>query len=264
MRNALAAGLTALALTLVAAPAARADILPPGSVVGGKTIGEWTQDWWRWAFSSPVPFDPLSDTTGANQNRNQPNGPVFFVSGGSGFGPPSTRRFSVPAGKYLLVPLVNWIYARTLGEDPADIKLFINEVVDNIDSLNFSLDGVPVPESELFLHREEGGFFDMTIVPGNVFGEPPGFYTDNYAEGYWVMLEPLSHGPHTLTFGGTGLFTFTARPSIPFTPPDTPIPYGPQTTAHINVLVPEPATALAFGLGALAAGYVWRRRRRRG
>src|ERR1043166_6536451 len=90
-----------ICLALALPRAAAQHLLPPHSVVGGKTIGEWSADWWTWVFCQPAPFDPQTDTTGANANTCQPDGPVFFIGGP--IAGHFERTFTVPAGKYLLI-----------------------------------------------------------------------------------------------------------------------------------------------------------------
>src|SRR6185295_11156121 len=106
MRKALACLCAICALSLFSRiVAADAVVIDGGSTVAGKTIGEWTADWWNWAGASNVIGDP--DGSAANNNQS---GPVFFVAGTSG-GAPVTRTFTVPAGKNVLFPLANWIIA---------------------------------------------------------------------------------------------------------------------------------------------------------
>ena len=82
-----------LLLSAVSVAEAVPMVLPPGSTVVGKTIGEWTAEWWKWAFSQSVPNDAFTDATGANANVGQ-SGPVFFVAGTTGG--TATREFTVP------------------------------------------------------------------------------------------------------------------------------------------------------------------------
>jgi hypothetical protein len=35
---------------------------------------------------------------------------------------------------------------------------------------------------------------------------PEGTYEPTVADGFYLLLAPLKPGPHTITFGGTGLF----------------------------------------------------------
>src|SRR3954471_19244172 len=78
-------------------------VLPHHATVAGRTIGQYTGDWWNWAAS--VPGGPFADTTGDKAALNQ-SGPVFFVAGTGGGGPVG-RSFNVPSDKYLLFPLLN-------------------------------------------------------------------------------------------------------------------------------------------------------------
>jgi hypothetical protein len=77
-------------------------------VVDGKTIAQWTQEWWKWALNNPLDSNALSDTSGglASLNNNQP---VFFVAGEAFLPGPVTREFTVPLGKPLLIPIDNFI-----------------------------------------------------------------------------------------------------------------------------------------------------------
>lgn len=224
---------------------ASAEILAPGSSVAGKTIGEWTGEWWNWAHSFGAGENPLVDAGGILATENQ-TAPVFFVGGTVGGKP--IRTYDVPDDKYLLIPLVAANYALSGGEDPLWARDQVRQVIDDTASLNFSLDGVPVPQVDLFTHREESGFFTDVIAPGNYSGDPSGAWADSFADGYWLMLEPLSAGVHQIRFGGNV--------------PSPILSFSVHGADDINV-VPEPSTLLLLsmaGVGLFACA--WRRRRR--
>ena len=233
----------------------------PGSTVEGKTIGEWTADWWNWAGSVPNVF---SDVTGSQATLNQ-SGPVFFVAGTSPFTGVSTatREFEIPEGKFVLFPLLNWIVAN--GADPGfsstaeEVEALVDGTIDP-DLLFASVDGVEILNLEQ--HRERSPI-DFTFTPSTASaGFPPGTYTDANADGYWVMLEPLDVGTHTIHFGGT---------SVEFTGPD-PVVSVPSFSVEVtdNVTVVDGSTVIPLPPAALGAlpvlaglwGSVqWRRRR---
>src|SRR3954449_2740320 len=99
-----AVAVVAIGVCVVApAVAGTVTVLPAGSQVAGRSIGEYTADWWQWALGFTTPDDPFSDPDGSKANLNQ-SGPVFFLAGNAGGS--STRSFTVPAGKHLLVPLL--------------------------------------------------------------------------------------------------------------------------------------------------------------
>lgn len=231
-------------------PRARgAAVFPGQSTVDGKTLGQWTTEWWKWAESfGPGPF---SDTTGARSNLNQ-GGPVYYLAGSGGNAGPITRNVTVGSDRKVLLPLINWIVAA--GADPgfADTRSEANALATNtINPANLfaTIDGVPVPN--LASHREESGaLFTLNVVPNNDSGFPPGTYTDAYGDGYWLMLEPLSPGQHTLHFGGTS----TPYNAGAFTVDQFAI----DVTVNLNV-VPVPAAAWVGTMGA-ACAMAWRRR----
>ncbi|MGP1385783.1 MAG: hypothetical protein ACTS2F_19650 [Thainema sp.] len=124
-------------------PVHAATIVSPDSEVAGKTIGEWTVDWWQWALGQSSPNDAFSDTTGENAGVNQ-SGPIFFVAGTTGGS--ATRTFTVPSNKYLLFPLVNVSISDI--EDPSlseqEISSQVTMIADLVDSLEATIDGVPI------------------------------------------------------------------------------------------------------------------------
>ena len=95
----------------------------------------------------------------------------------------------------------------------------------DLGSLHVSIDGVPVAV-DLSTFRGCAGTdpecaptYSLTLPGNNLFvgspagvgrHGPPGLRAGNYApaaaDGYYVMLEPLSPGEHTISFGGEGMF----------------------------------------------------------
>jgi hypothetical protein len=181
------------------------------------------------------------------------SGPVFFVAGARAGNPPITRAFSVPGDKFLLFPLINWIAAA--GADPPftstlDEVHAITSGTITPSNLFATIDGVAV--TDLATHREATpGFFTLTKVGSLPAIGPPGTYSDGAADGYWLMLNPLDPGRHTLHFGGTtNTYTF----------PDGSVTINSfrlDVTAQIDV-VPEPASLVLLGAGVLSLlGWSW-------
>jgi hypothetical protein len=235
-------------LTLGAAPkqAGAYTILDPNNgSFAGKSIADWTAAWWTWALQAPVATSPLFDTTGAFANTNN-DGPVFFIAGNT-----ATRTFTVPAGRPFLLPLINAFDIEPAPPAPPPLAYRIttaNSVVQGFvnavdtGSLFASIDGNTVPNPADYL--EVTGIFSIgPTQPGsylNSLGVPPGvegFPTKS--GGYWLMVDGLTPGSHQLHFGGAsaasvGLSAFSS-----------------DTTDFINVVVPEPGSALLL-LSALA------------
>lgn len=183
----------------------RADVVvePPGATVAGKTIGECTTNWWQWGLSFGPLANPFYDSYGGYASLNQ-SGPVFFLAGSPGGS--NSRRFEVSADVYVLVPLLAGEFSQLeLGFDKtaAEVRQAAKQLADLIGSLHATLDGVPIPQITLFAHREVSPDFDFVATSGNALGVPAGHSGIAVADGYFLMLAPLSPGVHTLNYGGS-------------------------------------------------------------
>jgi hypothetical protein len=205
-------------------------------VVDGKTIAQWTQEWWKWALNNPLDSNPLSDTSGglASLNNNQP---VFFVAGEAFLPGPVTREFTVPLGKPLLIPLDNFIDAPpealpgvaspVLGDNPRIRSIEASNAAQfdsHVTNLFATIDGQSIPMSQLFGHLVNAPFFDAGVSQPNsvataFVGAAAGTALNPVkSAGYWLMIDNLTPGTHTLHFGGTsdafsasfGAYTFPA------------------------------------------------------
>jgi hypothetical protein len=204
-------------------------VLPQGSTVEGQTIDEWTAQWWQWAFSQSVPNDAFTDSTGATASVNQ-SGPVFFIAGTTGG--TATRSFTIPADLYLLVPLINSSVSESylgVSATEAELRNIADASISAVDSLFAEIDGMPVPN--LFDYRELSPLFSFNAATDNPFSVPPGPSGNAVSDGYWLMLEPLGIGTHTINFGGgiSDIFTVDVMDTI--------------------TVVPEPSTILLLGSG---------------
>jgi hypothetical protein len=267
----LSVGISVLLVTsLQPVKAADFTILPPDAVVDGKSIKDWTGAWWTWALQAPNDTNPLLDTTGASAHVDN-NGPVFFVAGND-----ATRSFTVPAGKPILLPLINAFAAEPAPLDPgfslaarenaANVLLgawvdnFMNPV--NSGSLHASIDGHSVINPSNYL--EVTDFFDMgPVQAGSVlnlsFGVPVGIdIFPTKSAGYWLMITDLSPGAHELNFGGS-FSAFDIPPNCCEHGTD-----GPFSTDTFDTIVvtPEPASwPMLAGLAGLLMLYLTKRKR---
>lgn len=233
------------------------DILDPGASYEGRTIAEWTAEWWTWAWNSPSGGDPLGDTTGALAGQNN-DGPVFFVAG-SNAGGSVTRTFSVAEGRALLVPMINY-WENCVGDiavscgpgyvaNPAATLLANTETYRTATTSVFlSIDGTPI--SDPSSHWEVSGVFSggtanageaLTALYAGAGLDIVGLdISPSLVSGYYAMITGLSPGEHSVIYGGStnafGGFTY-------------------QVTATINVVaVPEPETLalMLAGLGIVS------------
>ncbi|GAB3383422.1 hypothetical protein GCM10027432_13250 [Lysobacter fragariae] len=155
-----------------------------GNDVGGVTQSEWTQRWWQWVGRFPSINDvPYRDPDGRRCAQFQEaDGPVWFLAGTDGQFE-TARSCTIPAGKHLFVPMINWFAAQ--GSCEAN-QVEASRFADHIITALVILDG-----------RQIGDYKQMRLSSGGCFtpsaGKPAGA-----TAGYWLMLSPLPAGSHTL------------------------------------------------------------------
>jgi hypothetical protein len=168
----------------------------------GQTYGDWSANWWQWVLSQPEEKNPLVDKTGELCATGQ-EGPVWFLGGTWGF-PKVERNCTMPSGVAVLFPVYNG-ECSTAEEPTRKSYAELRECV---------IQGNLSPGSQLFMeakvdgkelknlenYRVESQLFNVTLPANNVFGVKEGI-TQAVADGWFIMLEPLSNGTHTLEFG---------------------------------------------------------------
>ncbi|MET7337072.1 signal protein [Nonomuraea sp. NPDC005650] len=139
--------------------------------------------WWTWAASEDESTNPVTDTTGEFCDRNQPKD-VWFLAGT--FGGTIQRTCNVPAGRPVVLPLVNQV-----GTEEQCREFMATSTG------KATLDGkVITPE------RLEDDNVAITGVAGNPLTGEEGTVT-SYACGVWARLPALKPGRHKLTIRGS-------------------------------------------------------------
>jgi hypothetical protein len=226
----LAAFLVGCSLMLAMAPRVSADananpkVLPVNSNPYGASYSEWSARWWQWTFSVPASKNPAAAGDGpvdctAGQDQS---GSVWFLAGvfGKFNAPPPgaiTRSCSIPTGKALFFPLVNG-WADNTCMPPDSIDMLRGIVASSLippSELEASVDGkqftnltayraispvfaytLPAPPDNLLFFA-----FNVTVPSPECWPNLPVFPA--VADGFYLMLAPLSAGQHQLKFGGT-------------------------------------------------------------
>lgn len=173
----------------------------PQTYFGGST-DDLTEDWWTWVLSAP------NGVAQPNQ-PDQHQGEVFFVAGNNPFGvpEPTDRTFEVPDDP-LLIPLVN-----TILIDENNLVPRTASWARTVTDFHITIDGEEIQHPERYAALVPTGKFDVGAVPVNsvldiAAGGPGSIYTDesydysSAANGYWVLVDRLSPGEHTIEFGG--------------------------------------------------------------
>ncbi len=210
----------ALVLAAAAKTSTTPGVLPPKSHSHGKSYVEWSVAWWRWALALPVDGHPFSDTF-SDVTAGQ-TGKVWFL--GAPFGT-TERAVTIPHGVSLFFGLLNAEFSSLEGfateEDQRNEAAFF---VDHIVDLFCTIDGASV---NLTAYRFPSEQFEFTAPTPWFFG-PTGGTGTAVADGYYVMLTPLSKGTHTIHFGGS--FHFSVAEGDPF---DDDFPL--DMTYHVTV-----------------------------
>jgi hypothetical protein len=196
-------------------PAARATdsdaVLPPKSHPFGKSYTQWSEEHWQWLYSIPAANHPAFQDGNIDLSAYQPPGHVWFLIGSfsptpvaSGFAANANRTATVPHGKALFFPIIDAeaSTAEGNGSTHAELLAVARGFLDPVSGLTCEIDGNPVPHLERY--RFETPLFTWGPLPtDNILGLPAGTTTDAVSAGYFIMLAPLSSGPHTVHFAGT-------------------------------------------------------------
>jgi hypothetical protein len=185
-----------------------------------------TAAWWQWALSIPAGTNPVLDTDGTDCAEGQ-SGPVWFLAGT--FGGAETRSCTIPAGKQLLLPILNVLdgavafdCAPTIPDVPCKVSTLRNLAgaqMKNPQLIEASIDGVSLTRPVAF--RVKSPVFTVMVPSdGGLFGLSPGPYSPNVSDGYWLLIAPLSAGAHTIHVHGT------ANPDAPFGATDSEVTYN--------------------------------------
>lgn len=191
----------ALCAVLAVAGVSRADTPAPTALIGVDEIVfdhsqvEWSQSYLQWIATFVRGSSPVSDTSGALCAAKQ-DGDVWFLATSDGTAP-VVRACSVPAGKALFVPIVGTM-ERSGNREPdceSMARIAAATLSQHVSRLSMTLDGQPV--DDLASHRlASGGCFALGLRQ-----VPHMTAKTAVADGYYVMLQPLAAGPHTIAVG---------------------------------------------------------------
>lgn len=189
-----------LASAAAVAAASQASASTPAAV-GGFSAAEWTVRWWRWTLSFPDGLEPYLDRDGSRCAMGQDgDGPVWFLAGTNGRFD-AKRRCQIPTGKHLLVPVINmYVYRPRLGPyamDCAEVKRRAAVNNDYLVSAVALLDGKPLPRPARLISR----CFDPQAERDDSGPDDRRGVWRAAADGYWLLLPPLTPGPHRLSIG---------------------------------------------------------------
>jgi hypothetical protein len=190
----------------------------PAFAAGSAAAKKLSFEWWQWVTSIPASENPMLDPTGEKCMVGQ-HGDIWFLAG-SWIGSGITRTCAIPANVKLFFPVLNYIGADTPGQcgqgpsrTTASWRAEADVNMDAATNLSATLDG----RSAGKITRVQSKVFALSVPEDNAFvaagffcppGDPlvAGNYSPAVDDGYYVQLNPLSVGQHTLViqagFGG--------------------------------------------------------------
>jgi hypothetical protein len=191
----------------------RLGIVEPGQQIFGKSYNELVSQWTNWLIAEPIATNPAFDPDGSFCDTNQ-RGHVWFLA--TTFGGIADRTCEVPAGKAIFISL-GGVYVsfspEYLGGDSVcslltgDLEQIRCDVNNDIPlapdiSLKVVIDGVEVKDLFAFRAQTQPGGFTLRVPDPSLLtdiGFSPGDRYPAVADGYFLLLEPLKPGKHTLT-----------------------------------------------------------------
>lgn len=197
--------------SLVRAGSAVDGVLPPQANPAGHSYAEWNAKWFQWAFGlSTDQFGSVFTGEEVDCKVGQ-SGRVWFLAG-TFDGIPAQRSCTIPTGKFLLMPIVNYVYV-VFASDPleeqteefaraqANLDFYLEDA-----TLAATVDGNAVENIEAYrVDSADTPIFDVALPEDNWLG----ITSDNCpvidgalvcspaaADGYYLLLAPLSPGEH--------------------------------------------------------------------
>lgn len=172
-------------------------ILPPNSTAFGHTYAEWSAAWWKWFMEFPLDGHPATDSfTDVTEGQT---GDVWFLAAPFGT---TERTVTIPAGKALFFALLDAEMSSNEGDaTAAQQRADAIAVADFITDLFCTIDGVAV-RGLTTKYRFASPQFAFTAPNPWIFSPAPSGPGTSVGDGYYLLLAPLSHGQHTIEFGG--------------------------------------------------------------
>jgi hypothetical protein len=210
-RTALLAAVSLLALANNGALASNPGVFDVNSKqYYGKSYGDWVVAYWQWALSIPYATNPWANDPDGSLAANGQGGPVWFLGGT--LGDSVTRSVTIPSGKAIFLPVSQWIFGATVGDcqpsnpgvtcDVPTLKRSAAAAAKAATLLAVSIDGQALSDVKDYRILSPAAF-SVTEPDGNVsqsfgYAVPAGTYSPQVADGYYMLLAPLSHGAHTI------------------------------------------------------------------
>jgi hypothetical protein len=177
--------------------------------VYSQSFEELSIEWWQWALSIPLSDSPLLDKTGEKCMVGQ-QGSEWFLGGDYREGP-ITYTCTVPEGKMLFTRVIaqgavntpNLCRQGPQNTPVENLRATSAAFVEGTTELSVVVDGEPIED----VYRVQSRVYEVALPEENVLdvdeqscqgGAPAGIYSPAVHDGYYLWLNPLPVGNHTI------------------------------------------------------------------
>jgi hypothetical protein len=170
-----------------------------------ETIGNGGHDRWQWAVNFSTADNPREQDWDVDCSAAQ-SGKIWFPAGAFGSSAECTR--SIKQGRAIFFPLFHRIFCTALQPvpedytDESDCRADAGASIDTITNWMCTVDDTPCVWSYQDV-RAQSDVQPLNSLAGSIltdFGYAPGIREIAIANGYWIRLDPLPPGLHTIHF----------------------------------------------------------------
>jgi hypothetical protein len=178
------------------------NIFSSGSKPYGLTFAEHQKNFWKWVLEIPANESPVNDPTGekcANGQSNS-NSSVFYLSFNNGG--LSERTCKVPAGKGLLIPIMQVEFSEKEVPNASieDLRRTATKDQDSVNSLYLEIGDKEYKYDDLVKYRTQTDVFEVVFPDKGIFGVIEGGVSKVIGDGFYIITEPLTQGNYSVHF----------------------------------------------------------------
>ena len=165
------------------------------------TYADHAKNFWKWALAIPASENPVNDETGVKcaVGQSNTNSSVFYLSFNNGG--KSERSCTVPAGKALLIPVMQGITDKDIpGASVQELATSAKKDQDSVNSLYLKIGDKEYNYEDLFKYRAPTDAFDVVWADKAIFGILEGGPSKAVADGFYILTEPLKNGTYPIHF----------------------------------------------------------------
>ena len=178
------------------------NVFPPGGEPYGLSYTKHIENYWNWTLGIPAKDNPVNDQTGEKCaiGQSNTNSSVFYLTFNNGG--VSERTCEVPAGKALLIPVMEVEFSQKDRPDATieDLKLAAKTDQDSVNSMYLKIGDREYNLEDLRKYRTATDGFDVNYADNGIFGIREGGPTKAVADGYYIMTDPLPKGNYTVNW----------------------------------------------------------------